>query len=84
MRFFADTAQPNIIFSYECRKDQEFLDYHREHPYTVKSCQLVDTVLQSSLEVMEIGETGAAQDCGVKTAGPKNEAFIKGSLYELF
>ncbi len=53
MRFFAHKTQPNIIFCYERWKDQDAQDFHREHPYTVKICSLVDIALQSPIEIME-------------------------------
>ncbi|MDD9301291.1 MAG: antibiotic biosynthesis monooxygenase [Desulfobacter sp.] len=52
MLLFADQIQPNLIFCYEVWEDQDALDYHREHPYTVKICQLVDTALVSPVEIL--------------------------------
>ena len=74
MRLFADDKQPNLIFCYECWKDREAVDYHREHPYTAKICKLVDTVLQSPLEVLELGETGPAPDKELNPSGQKTDA----------
>lgn len=56
IRLFTDPQKPNIIFSYEPWKDQDALDYHREHPYTVKSCRLLDTTLTSPLETLNLTE----------------------------
>ena len=61
MRLFADRKQSSLICYYECWKGQDAQDYHREHPYTVKICQLVDTVLASQVEVLNLGETMPVQ-----------------------
>jgi len=59
IRLFEDKKQPNLIFSYERWRDQDALDYHREHPYTVKICQLVDTSLASQVEILNLGCQGS-------------------------
>ena len=64
IRLFADKDQPNLIFCYERWKDQDALDYHREHPYTVKICRLVDTALQSPVKILNLGETELAPELG--------------------
>ncbi|MEH0019015.1 MAG: antibiotic biosynthesis monooxygenase [Desulfobacter sp.] len=62
IRLFTDKNHPTLIFSYERWKDQDALDYHREHPYTVNICRLVDTVLQSPVEVLNLGDTELKAD----------------------
>lgn len=76
MRLFEDKNQPNLIFCYERWKDQDALDYHREHPYTVKICQLVDTALASPVEILNLGETRPAPAHHLKQPGPGDDVFI--------
>jgi quinol monooxygenase YgiN len=85
MRMFADNKNPDLIFSYERWKDQDALDYHREHPYTVKICQLVDTALQSPLEVLNLGETEPPKMpvSGQNTPNPEDDVFVVFFIFKI-
>lgn len=51
---FSSRQNPCLIFSLERWKDQDAMDFHREHPYTVKICSLVDKALAAPVEVMDL------------------------------
>ena len=57
IRLFSGRQTPGLIFCYERWKDQDALDYHREHPYSVKICSLVDTALAAPVEVLDLGDS---------------------------
>lgn len=76
MRLFTDLRKPNIIFSYERWKDQDALDYHREHPYTVKICQLLDTALRLPLEILNLTETRPVSPINSKPPVSEGDVFI--------
>ena len=76
MKLFEDKNKPNIIFCYERWKDQDALDYHREHPYTVKICRLVDTALASPLEILNLSRPLPAPAPRIKHPDPGDDVFI--------
>lgn len=57
MRLFVDNDKPNVFFGYERWKDQASIDKCREQPCTKKIGKLIDTVLESPIEVLNLGET---------------------------
>lgn len=56
IRLFTDDHNPYLIFSLESWKDHAALDYHREHPYTVKLCKLLEKYLETEVEVNDVTE----------------------------
>ena len=56
IRLFTDDNNPYLIFSLESWKDHAALDYHREHPYTVKLCKLLEKYLKTDVEVYDVSE----------------------------
>lgn len=78
MRFFEDNKNPNLVFAYERWKDQEAVDNYRERPDDNKICSLVNTVLQSPVEVLNLGETTPAPipPREQKQPNPEDKVFV--------
>lgn len=77
IRIFVDNKNPNIFFAYERWEDQDSLDNHREKS-PKKICELVNTVLQSPVEVLNLGETKPAPllVSDQNKPNPEDEVFV--------
>jgi len=85
MRLFVDKNQPHVFFGYVRWKDQAALDAHMKQPYTQKVAELVDTVLQNPVEVMNLGETvpGPLYGNNPNSPNPEDDAFFIFFIFKL-
>lgn len=78
MRFFVDNDKHNVFFGYERWEDQDSIDKCREQPCTKKIGKLIDTVLESPIEVLNLGETMPAPVPvhEQKKSNPEDDVFV--------
>ena len=78
MSLFQDKQQPSVFFGYERWQDRAALDAHMQEPHTEKVIALVETALQTPVEVMDLSDCNPAplHDLNPKNANPEDELFI--------
>jgi quinol monooxygenase YgiN len=75
---FQDKNQPNIFFEYSRWQDQAAVDAHRKKSHTVKIVELADTLSQTPVQAMNLGETTPAPlyEANPNSAKPEDDVFI--------
>lgn len=78
MRLFVDNDKPNVFFGYERWEDQVSIDKCREQPCTKKIGELINTVLESPIKVLDLGETMPAPVPvdDQKKPNPEDDVFV--------
>lgn len=85
MRLFTDRKQPHIFFGYERWEDAAALAEHMKQPYTQHVAELVDTVLETPIEVFNLGETAPAPlyERNPNSPNPEDDAFFIFFIFKL-